>query len=149
MISNKARHFQTISTNFGQIIPAPNIFTSSNSFEQPRGALKNFRRLRTPSNVLEEFRRASKSFEERRSVGQLQMASNNLGDFKSCEQLRAGCLGGLLDRDRTHSREIVQDVIRQDWTRSHDIERQQTTTSEELGYRMRSDEILPDRTKSE
>ena len=149
MISNKSRHCQTTSTSFGQITPAPNTFTSSNSFEQPRRVLKRFRQLRTSSTVLEEVRRASKSFEELRSVEQLPTASTDLGDFKSCGQLRAGCLGGLLDRDRTHSREIVQDAIRQDWTRSHDIERQQTTTSEELGYRMRSDEILPDRTKSQ
>ena len=81
MISNKARHFQTISTNFGQIIPAPNIFTSSNSFEQPRGALKNFRRLRTTSNVLEEVRRASKSFEELRGALKSFEAST------SCRQL--------------------------------------------------------------
>ena len=44
----------------------------------------------------------TKSFEELRSVEQLQTASNNLGDFKSCGQLRAGCLGCLLDKDRTH-----------------------------------------------
>ena len=82
MISNKARHFQTISTNFGQIIPAPNIFTSSNSFEQPRGALKSFRRLRTTSNVLEAFRRASKSFEEPRPAS---------GSFEGARCMLQGC----------------------------------------------------------
>ena len=52
------------------------------------------------------------SFEELRSVEQLQAASDNLGDFKSCGRLWAGCLGGFLDRDRKHKREIAQDVIR-------------------------------------
>ena len=82
MISNKAKQFQTISTSFGQIIPAPNIFTSSSSCEQPREPFKSFRRLRTTSNVLEEFRRASKRFEE------LRRASKSFEELRSVEQLQ-------------------------------------------------------------
>ena len=137
---------QISSTSFGQIILAPNIFTSSNSFEQPRGALKNFRRLRTTSNVLDEFRRASKSFEELRSVEQLQTASNNLGDFRSCEQLRAGCLGGILDRDHTHTK---RDRTRCHQTESDKIWRYRMTADNNIGGIGLSDGIGRDLTRSD